>query len=192
MSDPRLCGLVLAAGAGSRYGGPKALARRPDGTPWVRVACGMLREAACERVLVALGAGADEAAELVPDEAEVVLVSDWADGVATTLRAGLRAAADGASDAVVITPVDTPDAPSAAVRRIVEAVGHDVGSGLVQATYRGAPGHPVLVGRDHWARVAAHLRGDRGARGYLQAHGVTEVECSDLWSGVDIDARPVA
>ena len=41
----------------------------------------------------------------------------------------------------------------------------------------------------HFAALAAALAGDRGARPYLAAHGVVEVECADLWSGADIDSR---
>ncbi len=186
MSGPRLCGLVLAAGAGHRFGGPKVLARNADGTPWVAVAVRMLRDAGCERVLVALGAGASEAAGLVPEGAEVVPVDDWVEGVAASLRAGLRAAGAGAGEVLVVTPVDTPDAPPLAVARLVEAVAKPR-STLVQAVYGGVPGHPVLLGRDHWDALAASVSGDRGARPYLVAHGVVEVECGDLWSGADVD-----
>ncbi len=75
MSLP-LCGLVLAAGAGTRYGGPKALARTADGTPWLALAAGALRDGGCVDVLVALGAQAAEARPLVPDGAEALLVPD--------------------------------------------------------------------------------------------------------------------
>jgi CTP:molybdopterin cytidylyltransferase MocA len=64
---------------------------------------------------------------------------------------------------------------------------------LRQATFGGRPGHPVVIGRSHWPALAAHLAvqeaRDAGAREYLVAHGVTELECSDLGSGDDVDAR---
>ena len=60
---------------------------------------------------------------------------------------------------------------------------------LVRATYSGRPGHPVLIGRDHWAPVAATAGGDSGAREYLLARGVVECECGDLATGRDVD-RP--
>ena len=65
---------------------------------------------------------------------------------------------------------------------------------LARAAYAGEPGHPVLLGRDHWAEVAAHRHGDRGARDYLGAHDVTLVECGDLATGADQDdpARPTS
>ena len=51
------------------------------------------------------------------------------------------------------------------------------------------PGHPVLLGRDHWAAVAQQAAGDAGARGYLRTHDVALVECGDLATGHDVDAR---
>ncbi|MWC00434.1 nucleotidyltransferase family protein, partial [Agromyces sp. MMS17-SY077] len=62
-------------------------------------------------------------------------------------------------------------------------------SALARATYRGLPGHPVLLGRDHWAPLAAALHGDRGAGPYLVAQGALAVECGDLATGADRD-RP--
>ncbi len=189
----RVCGLVLAAGGGSRFGGPKALARTADGEPWTARAVRMLRAGGCDDVLVAVGARADEVTALVPDEAAAIAVPDWEAGLSATLRAGLRAAADRACDVLIITPVDTPDAPSSAVARLLAAAGDDARAGrraLVQAVYRGRPGHPVVIGGDHFAALADALNGDRGARDFLIAHGVAEVECGDLWTGDDVDARP--
>ncbi len=60
---------------------------------------------------------------------------------------------------------------------------------LVRATYAGRPGHPVLLGRDHWAPLAASASGDVGARAYLRERMVHEVSCEDLATGRDID-RP--
>ena len=78
---------MLAAGAGRRFGGPKALARDPDGTPWIELAVRMLREAGCDRVLVALGASADAARALVPADARPLVVAGWAEGLSASLRA---------------------------------------------------------------------------------------------------------
>lgn len=190
-----IVGLVLAAGAGTRYGGPKGLARDPDGAPWVVRAIEMLRDAGCRRILVAVGARGVEVADLVTTAAgdgdvDVVRVEDWADGLSASLRAGLLAAgAVPDAEAVVVTPVDTPDAPAAAARRVIESLGADPSAGLAQAVYGSRPGHPVVIGAAHLRAVIASLSGDRGARSYLRAHGAAEVDCSDLWSGDDRD-RP--
>jgi CTP:molybdopterin cytidylyltransferase MocA len=186
-------GLVLAGGAGTRFGGPKALAMTADGTPWLRLAVDVLRAGGCDPVWVALGAEAERAAALVPDGVLVVRAPGWAQGLSATLAAGLAAAREGADagiDAIVITPVDTPDASATAVARIVNAAGDRPRARLVQATYGGTPGHPVLVGADHFAALERALAGDRGARPYLVAHQVLEIECADLWSGEDIDEAP--
>ena len=195
-----IVGLVLAAGAGTRFGAPKGLARDAAGTPWLVRAVQALSRGGCDRVLVAVGARGDEVAGLVPAGAEVVHVADWAAGLSATLRAGLVAAngaavggvtapgvTAGGVAAVVVLPVDVPDAPAAAVRRVIDAAGTDVASALVQASYAGAPGHPVLLGGRHLDEIAQQVAGDDGARAYLRAHAVTRVDCGDLWSGADID-----
>lgn len=179
-------GLVLAAGAGRRFGGPKALARTPAGTPWVALTVRALIEGGCRDVTVALGAGVDEAAALVPAEASIVRVVDWESGMAASLRAGLAALSSGSTLAAVVVPVDTPELVPAAIARVARRAAPDA---LAQAAYDGAPGHPVLLGRAHWAAVSSAARGDVGARPYLIAQGATLVECADLWSGADRDVR---
>jgi CTP:molybdopterin cytidylyltransferase MocA len=180
-----VAGLVLAAGAGSRFGGPKGLARTPEGEPWVARAVRTLRAGGCGQVYVTVGAEADQVAALIPPDVAVVRVDGWRSGLAASLRAGIEAVPPGT--AILVATVDTPDMPAAAVARILAT-----GTGehaLAQATYDGAPGHPALIGAGHAAAVAASVTGDRGARGYLAAHGALEVECGDLWSGADIDRR---
>lgn len=179
-----VAGLVLAAGAGTRFGGPKGLARTDDGTPWVGRAVAALRDAGCVPLLVAVGAAREEVSELLPADAVPVPVADWHEGLSASVRAGLAAAAQTAAVALLITTVDTPELPAAAVRRLCASAASDA---LARATYAGRPGHPALVGRDHWAALAADLVGDRGAGPYLAAHGAGRIECGDLWSGEDID-----
>lgn len=186
---PGLCGFVLAAGAGTRFGGPKALALAADGTPWVALAVRMLRDAGCEHVLVALGASAEEAGALVPADARVVIVDRWQDGLSATLRAGLAAASDLPAEVVLITPVDTPGASTDAAVRVCEQAGAPRSRALARAVYSGRPGHPVLIGREHWDALGDTMHGDNGAGGYLSAHGALEVECGDLWPGDDVDRR---
>lgn len=181
-----LCGVVLAAGAGRRFGGPKVLARTPAGTPWVALAVQALRDGGCDDIVVTLGASADDALPLLPAGVRAVRVADWRTGVAASVRAALTAAASGPAPAVVILPVDTPDATASAVARLARRA---VPAALAYAAYDGSPGHPVLIGREHWSAVAASVRGDVGARPYLIAQGADAVECGDLWSGADRDER---
>jgi CTP:molybdopterin cytidylyltransferase MocA len=187
----RTVGLLLAAGAGRRMGRPKALLRDADGDPFLVRAVGRLREGGCLRVTVVLGAGVDEARLLLPGsgDVEVVVAEDWDEGMGASLRAGLRALDGSDADAALVSLVDLPDVDAAVLRRVV-AAGEPAGArALVRATYDGRPGHPVLIGRGHWAGVVATAHGDRGARGYLAGHDVTACECGDLATGRDVD-RP--
>lgn len=181
-----VCGIVLAAGAGTRYGHPKALARDPGGTAWVTLAAAVLAAAGCDPVLVALVARRDEAAPLVPEAAHIVPVEGWAGGLSETLRCALAAAAETDAVAALLVPVDTPELPATACARLLRGAAPD---SLARAVYRGEPGHPVLVGREHWRELAGTVSGDQGAGPFLRARGARAVECSDLWHGGDIDRR---
>jgi CTP:molybdopterin cytidylyltransferase MocA/ribosomal protein S18 acetylase RimI-like enzyme len=185
-------GLLLAAGAGTRMGRPKALVVGDDGTPWLHASLQRLQEGGCRRVTVVLGAEAEEAAVLLArapvahEDVHVVVAGDWAEGMGASLRAGL-AVLDRGADAVVVSLVDLPDVSAEVVRRVVAAA--DGPASLARATYDGRPGHPVLLGRDHWDGVLATASGDKGARDYLAAHEVAALECGDLATGRDVDTR---
>jgi CTP:molybdopterin cytidylyltransferase MocA len=179
-------GLLLAAGAGSRIGAPKALIRHPDGTPWVVRAAELLATGGCAPVVVVVGAEADAVRHALRGAAvDVVEAPGWAEGMGASLRAGLRhvGRTPGAAEAVLIALVDDPTLPADVVRRVAAAATRGA---VVRATYAGKPGHPVLVGRDHWADLVAGAAGDRGGRDFLAAHG-RGVECGDLAAGADVD-----
>jgi CTP:molybdopterin cytidylyltransferase MocA len=179
--SPCVVGIVLAAGAGVRYGGPKALV-----AGWLEGAVEALRQGGCDAVFVVLGAAAGEARTLVPEGVEVVVAVDWAEGMGSSLRAGLAAVAATPAEAAVIHLVDLPDVGPNVVRRMLSVATQDA---LARAVYRGSPGHPVLLGRAHWASAAAEAVGDQGARGYLRNHDIEQIECADLAEGHDVDAR---
>jgi CTP:molybdopterin cytidylyltransferase MocA len=179
-------GILLAAGAGTRMGGPKALVLDEDGEPWLVRGVRALRNGGCDAVTVVLGASADEAVPLLAGTgATYVLATDWAEGMAASLRAGLASVADTDAEAAVVTLVDLPDVGPDVVRRVTD-LGTDRGT-LARASYVGDPGHPVLIGRDHWHGVMETATGDRGARDYLATHAVYLVECGDLATGQDHD-----
>jgi CTP:molybdopterin cytidylyltransferase MocA len=81
-----IAGLLLAAGAGRRYGMPKPLV---VGGAWLRRAVATLSDGGCDPVLVVVGAQADRVVPLVPEAASTVLTVDWAEGMGASLRAGL-------------------------------------------------------------------------------------------------------
>ena len=178
-------GVLLAAGSGERFGGPKALARDDDGTSWLLRSVQALRP--CAEVVVVLGAEAEQAAALLPMSVSRIRADDWAEGMGASLRAGLAALATTDHDVALVSLVDLPDVDAGVVARLVGVAG---GRGdLARAAYDGVPGHPVLIGRDHWAGVVAGATGDRGARDYLAAHDTALVECGDLATGADVDTR---
>ncbi|MDV7082608.1 nucleotidyltransferase family protein [Rhodococcus sp. IEGM 248] len=184
-------GVLLAAGAGSRMGMPKALVVGADGEPWLARGVRVLSDAGCAPTVVVLGARADEAEDLLPGGVPVTvgIAEDWQSGLSASLRRGLEVAATFDDvDAVVITLVDLPDLGVDAVRRVASVPPGDARSALRQAHYSGRPGHPVLIGRDHWLPLRRSLTGDSGARKYLGAHGAEAVDCSDLGSGRDVDS----
>jgi nicotine blue oxidoreductase len=140
--------------------------------------------------VVVLGAAADEVRRRA-DLSGVTVVDnpDWASGMGSSLRTGLAALEGTGAGAVVVLLVDTPGITAAAVRRVAAGAGP---SALRAATYHGRQGHPVLLGRAHWAGVAALADGDVGARPYLARHQVTAVPCDDVADGTDVDRPPGA
>ncbi|MGW4563875.1 nucleotidyltransferase family protein [Streptomyces sp. NPDC004561] len=185
-----MAGLLLAAGGGRRLGGrPKALLRH-RGRPLVEHAAGVLRAAGCGRIHVVLGARADEVRERA-ELAGCVLVDNpgWAEGMGSSLRAGLASLAGTGARAALVSLVDQPGIGPKAVARVLAA--YEDEHSLVSAAYDGVRGHPVLLGAAHWPGVAAAATGDRGARAYLKAHedGIRLVECADVAETYDIDTE---
>lgn len=175
-------GLLLAAGAGRRFGGPKALARL-DGERLVDRAVRTLRAGGCSDVLAVAGA-----VPLRDVDAQVVTNVDWPTGMGSSLRRGLAAAARGGWPAAVVLLVDTPWVGPDAVRRLLDAW-RDAEPLAAQATYDGVPGHPVLFAREVWTAVGEAAVGDRGARAWLAAHpgDVRHVPCEGTGDPRDVD-----
>lgn len=194
MVDDEVVGLVLAAGAGRRMGGPKGLLRvAPTGLSFVETAIAHLREAGVDEVHVVVGASAAEVRALAVQAGGVVVeATGWGEGMGASLRAGLDSLRSTDARAALVMLVDLPDVRTDVHERVLEAArdaGGDLGSVLVRAAYAGTPGHPVLLGREHWDVIREGAVGDRGARGHLDNPGTRLVECGDLATGRDVD-RP--
>lgn len=171
-----IAGLVLAAGAGSRFDGPgpKLLALL-NGRPLVEHAIA----AACaapelERVVVVVGADPLDGVDFA--RAEKVVCGDWSSGQSASLRCGVKALRE--AERILVTLGDEPLVSPAAIALMAEQPGG------ARATYNGRPGHPVVLGREQIEAISS-LTGDHGARELLA--GGLLVECSDLGSGMDVD-----
>lgn len=179
-------------------GGPKGLLRlSASGPTFVETAVAHLRTAGLDEVHVVVGASADRVSTLAQRAgARVVEAAGWDEGMGASLRRGLESLDDSRAQAVLVMLVDLPDVGAAVHARLLTAAGDVVGDAegelaavLVRAAYDGTPGHPVLLGRDHWQAVGEGAVGDRGARGYLDSPRTRLVECGDLATGRDVD-RP--
>jgi CTP:molybdopterin cytidylyltransferase MocA len=184
----RVAGVLLAAGAGRRMGRPKALVEL-DGEPLVRHGVRGLLDAGLAPVVVVLGAEAAAARALLPVDPrlEVVTADGWAEGMGASLRAGLEALrAQPDVDAALVSLVDVPGIGAAALRRVAGAATGP--HGLARGAFDGRPGHPVLLGREHWDAVVAAARGDEGARSFLRGRDdVAPVEVGDVAVRDDLD-----
>lgn len=182
----KIAGLVLAGGAGMRFGRPKALVE-VDGRRFVDLAVEHLHHGGADPVLVVVGA-----IDVGHIDAIVVVNDRWAEGIGSSLVAGLAAARSYDHDVaplagVVVLLVDQPRVGPAAVRRVLEA-GRS-GAHAAIATYGGAPLHPVYLHGDSWSGVAELAVGERGARPYLQSNSdrVAFVPCDGMGDPSDVD-----
>ena len=177
-------GLVLAAGAGRRFGQPKAGVVF-NGERLVDRSIRLLHQAGGQSVTVVLGAWIQPLTSC-----RVVVNQHWSSGLASSLRCGLQALSvedvqpDSCSKRAVITLVDLPGLTGPAVRTVL-----DNQKSLVAATYRGQQGHPVVIAQSHWPCLISSLEGDRGAGAYLKKHRneLRLVEVGHLASGEDWD-----
>lgn len=173
-----VAGLVLAAGAGTRFGQPKAPVVI-DGERLVDRAVRVLTEGGCDPVYVVLGAWVGAV-----DGADIVVNDGWPEGMGSSLRIGLEAlTSQSDAEAVIVTLVDLPGLSADAIRRIA-----DTDADLVVASYDGERGHPVKLARRHWVAAIAVAQGDEGARRLLRGRDdVVLVEVGDVAAGYDVD-----
>jgi CTP:molybdopterin cytidylyltransferase MocA len=180
-----IAGLVLAGGAGRRFGAPKQLAEL-DGVPLLQHAVdAMLAVPALDRVVVVLGAAAEQiGAQVRFASAEPIVCEGWAEGMAASLRSGAEELAG--ADWVVVTLGDMPGVTPEAIEAVIAAIEAGPGADAVRAAYGGRPGHPVALSRPLLDRVDG-LRGDVGARELLRDAKVRDVEAGHLARPDDVD-----
>lgn len=182
-----IVGILLAAGAGRRFGGrDKLMHRLADGTPLAVAAAASLRPA-CSRVVAVLRPGRAQLADaLASTGCEIVLCPEADQGMGHSLAAGVRAAAD--ADGWLVALGDMPGIDSSSHRAVTARL--KAGASLAAAQYGIQRGHPVGFAREWYAELAA-LTGDQGGRTILDRHPQHLVLCPVDDPGVilDIDRR---
>ena len=173
--------IVLAAGRSSRAGAQhKLLARDPDGVAMVARTLDHVLASRARPVLLVTGHRAAEVAAVAAGRPVTVVHADgYAAGLSASLRAGL-AALPASAKAVLVCLGDMPLVTSAVLDRLIAAWDRDEGRLVVQPTFEGRPGNPVLFDRTLFPRLAA-LEGDTGARAVLAAMA-DEVTAVDVGS----------
>jgi molybdenum cofactor cytidylyltransferase len=175
-----ICGLILAAGAGTRFGERSKLLAELDGRPLLEHAVA----AQCavpdlRRVVVVLGASAEAVLAGVDFmRAEPVVCERWYEGQSASLRHGASLLVAGGASKVIVTLGDQPRVTPAVIARFAGEPGG------TRAVYEGRPGHPVVLGPEQLEGIAG-LRGDRGARRLLE--GGHTVDCGPASSARDVD-----
>jgi molybdenum cofactor cytidylyltransferase len=169
---PRVAAVLLAAGSARRMGGRDKLLEPVGGAPLLRTLALRLGASAVDEVVCVLRpADPERRAALAGTRARIVPNPRAAEGMGTSIAAGIGALGS-EIDAAVILLADMPDITGSDVDRLIAAFDPEDGRAIVRAAAEGtagAGGHPVLFGRRFFEALRA-LEGDRGARGILDEH----------------------
>lgn len=181
-----VAGVVLAAGGGRRFGGPKALVEF-GGSTLVQRCAETLAAGGCGPVLAVVGAEAPRVIRSARVATQCVAINpDWEQGLSSSLRIGLRMTWSTDVGATVVALADQPLVSAVAVERLIAAWA--AGAQAAVSTYGGAARNPVIFDRSVWGEVAEAAAGDEGARGWLRrSPAVVRVACDDAGAPDDVD-----
>ncbi|MGH6925718.1 MAG: NTP transferase domain-containing protein [Propylenella sp.] len=179
--------IILAAGQSRRMGGPNKLLARFGGEALVRRVAERALASKADPVIVVTGHKAAEiSAALDGLDVRVVHNPDFADGLATSLKAGLQVVPEQAGGALVLL-ADMPEITTAVIDRLIAAFRARPEPAIVLPTIAGKRGNPVLWSRAFFPELMT-VTGDTGARHILARHeeAVERVEIGAA-AGVDVD-----
>jgi molybdenum cofactor cytidylyltransferase len=188
VSKPTVAAIVLAAGRSTRMGAANKLLADVDGTAMVRVVAQAVVASAARPVLVVTGHQGDEVrAALAGLQVQFVANPDFAQGLATSLKAGLRAVPPDA-DGVLVVLGDMPRVRPEHLDRLIAAFAEAGGEAIIVPALAGRRGNPVLWPRALYAQMLT-LDGDAGARRLLATHAdrVREVDLATDAIFLDVD-----
>jgi molybdenum cofactor cytidylyltransferase len=180
--------IILAAGRSIRMGGPNKLLAEIDGKPLVRIAAEQALASRANPVIVVTGHQREQIEAVLAGLAlRIVHNPDFAQGLGTSLRAGVKAVPADA-DGTIICLADMPQVGSNLIDRLIAAFDPEKGALVVVPTLDGKRGNPVLWSRRFFPDLMA-IDGDVGARhliaGYAEA--VTEVPVTGDAAFLDVD-----
>lgn len=189
----RVAAVVLAAGAGTRFGGAKQVAMW-QGRPLIHHVLDAVAASDVDEIVVVIGAHAHRVREAIETwqsgrevgiPVQVVMNERWQEGQSTSVRAGLQAV--GPVSAVLFPLADQPRVPPALLNALIAKHRHTLAP-IVQPLYRGIPGSPVLFDCSLFPDLMA-LRGDIGGRAIVRAHPeyVHHVDWPDATAALDVD-----
>lgn len=184
----KVAAVILAAGASSRMGSPKALLDVGD-RPGIEALLETIRAAGVETMIVVVG---KHAREIVADaelgDAHVVENPDWKDGRTSSIQAGLHAVPAGI-EAAMVANVDQPLVGLATVRGLLDAwdaAGPEIE--LVSPVFGKRHGHPIVIARSVFAGFYG-LRGHESPRELLRGRPRVDVPVDDTWTIADLNTR---
>lgn len=184
----RIAAVVLAAGRSTRMGGPNKLLEEINGRALVRIAAEAALASRARPVIVVTGHQRDRVqAVLAGLNVQQVHNANFADGLSTSLRAGLRALPADVDGAVILL-ADMPQVDAALIDRLIAAFDPEKGALAVVPTIEGKRGNPVLWSRRFFPELMT-LEGDVGARSLIgqYAEAVVEVPVNGRAALTDVD-----
>ena len=183
--EPKIAGLLLAAGGSSRLGRPKQLVEF-EGKTLIRRAVEALTEAGCNPVVVVLGGEIDGSRKALESlSVEILENQDWRDGMSSSVRIGISLLRGWDVDAVLISLCDQPHIGSDDLRKLIDAFS-ETASSIVAAQYDGILGVPALFSQELFDDLAS-LTGDSGARDLIRSRGSFAVPLPE--ASFDVDTR---
>lgn len=179
--------VILAAGASTRFGKPKQLAKF-RGETLLAHAVSAATSAGCAPVVVVAGEHADDLkAALTSEACEFVLNHEWREGIAASIRTGLQhlVTTDHDLEAILFLACDQPLVSADNLRELIRRQ-ETSGKSIVASAYAKTLGIPTLFARVRFPELLT-LNGDRGAKELIFAHR-DDVAAFDLpAAATDID-----
>jgi molybdenum cofactor cytidylyltransferase len=184
----RVAAVVLAAGRSTRMGGPNKLLADIARRPLVRIAAEEALASRAKPVIVVTGHQREQVeTALAGLPVQFVHNPDFADGLGTSVRAGI-AAVPADADGAIVCLGDMPQVDAGLIDRLIAAFDPDQGALVVMPTFEGRRGNPVLWSRRFFPDLTA-IEGDVGARHLIgrYSEAVVEVPLEGKAALVDVD-----